>query len=278
MVYNLTLLEMKKFPKKSVVDVRKSFIGKSGRLDRISYIKEVPFDVKHEAIKDAFKAKSNAVLKWKKGKKANLKKRRKKDKSESIVICKKHIKKDTFYVRSLGKLGNTNLLSEGDTRLVKTNSGFYFHILVKVENQDFNQKYDVIALDPGVRTFMAGYSPDLCVDIGSKNVGRFYKLKLIQDKLRSKMKKVNSRKRQKLKKAYQRISNKIKHIRDEVHWKTINFLTDNFKNILIPEFNVSNIIRKERRKLNKKTVRQLLAWGHYQFRQRLIQKSYLKKS
>lgn len=233
----------------------------------------VPYDVKAEAINDAFKARNNAILKWKEGKSATLKPRKKKSLSESIVITKKNIKRNTFYPRSLGILGNTNLMSEGDTRLVKTQSGFYFHILVKskVENQD--NRFNVIALDPGVRTFMTGYSPDLGIEIANSDINKIYRLGMMRDKLVSKMTNVESRKRQKLKKAWFRVSDKIKHLRDEVHWKTINWLVTNFKNVLIPEFSVSNMVTKNNRKLHKKTVRQMLSWSHYLFRKRLIQKA-----
>lgn len=66
---------------------------------------------------------------------------------------------------------------------------------------------------------------------------------------------------------------KIRQIVDEVHWKTIRYLLDNFTNIIIPPFQLSQMVKKQERKIKSKTVRKMLCWRHYTFRQRLLTKA-----
>ena len=58
-----------------------------------------------------------------------------------------------------------------------------------------------------------------------------------------------------------------------MHRNLAKYLCKNFKHVLIPKFNVSAMVKKENRNISKKTARQMLLLGHYQFRQRLIAKA-----
>ena len=62
-------------------------------------------------------------------------------------------------------------------------------------------------------------------------------------------------------------------MQNEIHRKTIKFLTDEFDVIVIPPFEVSGMVNRKTRKISKKTVRKMLGWSHYKFRQRLISKA-----
>ncbi|RIA98502.1 hypothetical protein C1645_812558 [Glomus cerebriforme] len=53
----------------------------------------------------------------------------------------------------------------------------------------------------------------------------------------------------------------------------MNYLAKNYDVVIIPEFNVSNMVRQEMRKINSKTVWSMLTWSHYSFRQRLKHKA-----
>lgn len=44
----------------------------------------------------------------------------------------------------------------------------------------------------------------------------------------------------------------------------------NYENILIPEFQVSQMVKRGDRKLHKTTVKSMLSWSHYAFRMRLM--------
>ena len=43
--------------------------------------------------------------------------------------------------------------------------------------------------------------------------------------------------------------------------------------IVEPPFEVSNMVNRKTRKITRKTVRKMLCWVHYQFRQRLVAKA-----
>jgi transposase len=64
---------------------------------------------------------------------------------------------------------------------------------------------------------------------------------------------------------------------DDLHWKTCNWLLTHFETILLPEFAVSNMVKKrnvkKRRCISRKTTGQMLSLRHYVFRQRLIAKA-----
>ena len=66
---------------------------------------------------------------------------------------------------------------------------------------------------------------------------------------------------------------KIKHLQSELYKKSVAFFTREFDAIIIPPFEVSNMINRKTRKITRKTVRKMLRWGHYQFRQRLVAKA-----
>ena len=83
--------------------------------------------------------------------------------------------------------------------------------------------------------------------------------------------------------AYQRaISRKFQKVRrmiNDIHRKTANWVCSNYSTVLLPEFESSRMVRKQRngkriaRKINKKTVRGMLTWSHYAFRQRLLHRA-----
>ena len=61
------------------------------------------------------------------------------------------------------------------------------HLKIQVENQGPTQSDAVIALDPGVRTFMTGYDPSgQAVEWGKNDISRIYQLSHIYDKIQSK--------------------------------------------------------------------------------------------
>jgi putative transposase len=136
------------------------------------------------------------------------------------------------------------------------------------------------ALDPGVRTFQTIYSPTTGVayKIGQGDIARIYRLCLHLDRLLSikpkgfdlTQKKKGQTTRQSNQRKIKNLRLKIRHLIDEVHWKTINFLLKNFMNVVIPVFGVQTMINRRTRKISKQSVRKMLGWRHYTFRQRLI--------
>ena len=59
-------------------------------------------------------------------------------------------------------------------------------------------------------------------------------------------------------KAIFRMRKKIRQLQNEIHQKTIKFLTDEFDVIVIPPFEVSGMVNRKTQKITKKTVRRCL--------------------
>jgi putative transposase len=67
---------------------------------------------------------------------------------------------------------------------------------------------------------------------------------------------------------------KIKNLVKELHHKTAHFLCSNFKVILLPTFETSQMVRwagdpssnKVNRKIRSKTARAMMSWCHYEFK------------
>jgi putative transposase len=124
------------------------------------------------------------------------------------------------------------------------------------------------ALDPGVKIFMSMYSPDEIIQFGTNasNV-LFHESKKLDD-IVSKTSKSNHRTRQQLRKQLHRQIKRIQNKRDDLHWKTINYLTLNYKNIILPDFKTSQMVSK----LNSKVARSMNTLSFFSFKQRMITK------
>ena len=84
---------------------------------------------------------------------------------------------------------------------------------------------------------------------------------------------MGKRKRYRLRRVMRRIHLRIRNSVDEFHKKCALWLCTSYKCILLPSFDVSTMVQRGKRKINSKTARSMLTWGHYRFRQRLIGKS-----
>lgn len=121
-----------------------------------------------------------------------------------------------------------------------------------------------IALDSGIRTFQTGYSPDdLAVEIGKDCSLTLNPLLKKTDTLRSVASESNKRKNKKLFSRIKRINLKIKNKVDDLHWKTIKFLTSNYDTILVSDFKSGNLLKNK--KLGKKSKRILCLLEHFSF-------------
>jgi len=164
-------------------------------------------------------------------------------------------------------------------------------------------------LDPGVRTFLTGYSPNGKAfkvadeafhetNSGSKaknSINKLQKRLFHLQKLKKDPTRTPSQKKSTIRswnKLQLRVHNKI----DDLHWKTARCLLNDFTTIIIPPLGVSNMVRKKticlkcsvnnhgttvpdckscgkNRAINETTVKQMLTLRHGQFRSRLIEKS-----
>lgn len=130
----------------------------------------------------------------------------------------------------------------------------------------------VIALDPGVRTFLTGYDGNSFQEFGKADIGRIQRLCSHLDKLMGRIASSKNRKQKRcMLLAANRLRIRIRNLVDECHKQIANYLTNNYKIILLPTFETSQMVVKGKRKLHTKTARQMLTWGHYRFERHLKQ-------
>jgi len=244
------------------------------------WLKSTPSHIKQNSIMDAFKARKTCFSLLKNGliKKFELHFRRKKSFKDSITLPKRLIKKEGYFYKRLLcnknypeklckknkyevlKISKShkkaqNLIKEGvkyDCKITLDRCKKFWLLIpyeVKEESQNFNKK-EYVALDPGVRTFQAYFSSDgICGELGKNDLSRIHRLVKHLDNLQSKIKTTKKRKkRHRIRKAYYRLIDRIKRLINEVHKKTSRFLTKNFQTILLPEFETSKMVKKNKRK------------------------------
>jgi len=130
----------------------------------------------------------------------------------------------------------------------------------------------VIALDPGVRTFLTGYEGETVLEIGKGDIERIVRLCFHLDKL--------------IRRAYQKklgLSNAVLYFVlltksgsifamkvDELHRQTVSYLVRHYKVVFIPTFETSSMVVRAKRRINTKSIRSMLTWSHYRFKQLLI--------
>jgi putative transposase len=175
----------------------------------------------------------------------------------------------------LGQLGLAEQLPEnfGDCRLVRVHGQHYLCVPSEVSTNQPDNQGRVVALDPGVRTFLTFFSENSVGKIGQSDFSRIQRLCHHLDDLISRFSFVKAPQRRRMKKAADRMRIRIRNLIDELHHKSARFLVDNFDVILLPTFETSNMSGKATRKLRSKTVRNLLSFAHYRFKQFLKHKA-----
>ena len=124
----------------------------------------------------------------------------------------------------------------------------------------------VVALDPGVRSFLTWYSADSVGKIGEGAFFRIQRLCERLDDLLSRAAKSPSRRRRNMRRAANRMRLRIENLVIELHRQAARFLVDNFDVILLPGFETSEMVERGRRRIRSKTVRNLLTLAHYRFK------------
>lgn len=166
-----------------------------------------------------------------------------------------------------------------DCKFQRTWTGEYYLCIphaYRVDNQDSGKNDEslrVCSLDPGVRTFQTIFdaSSNCAYEVAPRDMQRIVRLCVGLDKLYSKRDKAsNARKRYSYKRASRRMTYRIQNLINEVHKQLTKHLSTNYDLIMIPKFEICQMIRKVTRKINSKTVRQMTTWAHYRFRERLL--------
>lgn len=272
--YNETLIIYKNGSEKTWDKVYQDIAEQNKEHD---YIKSVPYQIKKISVKDYREALSiNKKIAKRSGKPFEMKFKSKKNPKQSCYIPKSAISSSGIYHTIAGKLKmkerqwfeNEDI---NDCRLVLEFGKWFIVIPKEIKITPIENQEGVVAIDPGVRTFVTYFSTEgYFGKLGQGAFDRILKLNLKIDKLLSQISiEKDKNKKTNLKRKVFSIRFKIRNLIDELHWKTIKFFTSRFKVIIFPPFNVSEMVKKSNRKLPKKVVRAMNCFRFYEFKERL---------
>ncbi len=165
---------------------------------------------------------------------------------------------------------NFCVLTDGSTELTYNKGRWFAHFPVETEvGAEFTQSQRMIALDPGVRTFMTGFDGNEFSEFGSGDFARIAKLCARLDKIKSRHDKAKGRQfkhlRYCLRQAMEKLRTKIKNLRSELHKQVASYLARTYDVIFLPTFETSQMVVRKKRKLKNKTARAMMTWAFYQF-------------
>lgn len=166
------------------------------------------------------------------------------------------------------------ILTDGASELTYNKGRWFAHFPVETSpGEEFTETRRIIALDPGVRTFMTGFDGNSFLEFGNGDFSRIAKLCLHLDRLRSRHDKAKGRQfkrlRFKLRSAMEKLRTRIKNLRSEIHKQVASCLARKYDLIVLPTFETSQMVVKKARKLHSKTARAMMTWAFYQFSQTL---------
>jgi len=251
------------------------------------WIKEIPCELRDVAILDTLKALKAHRAKKKENQNGFKFRFRSRFDTQNVGISKKHWghtnKRSMFRLvlsKEVMKSAKHDPLPEKllhDSRLIRDKLHRYFLCIPIPLEQKISSSTStkIVALDPGVRTFMTTYDQDGEVhEFGKGDRTRLFRLAIAVDRLTSKraaVKKNRHRKRN-MRKAILRIYDRIRNLVDDTHKKLVNWLCETHQTILIPKFESGQMTKKEGMRLHTKSVRGMLHWAHFRFRERLLSK------
>jgi transposase len=216
----------------------------------------------------------------------NAKKKAKKDSKISTTKKRLTITKEDggFYLYSRDhpikiKIKKRNLrkpiILEKDCRIKVENGAWYLIAPYQVKPTFIPAKEVDCAIDPGSSPVFTIYS-ETCVsqikllnkkneDIIDAYVKKIDKMRSLRDKKKILKYRVKKKERD--------VKRRIDNLIDELHHKTINYLTKTYQTIILPPFETQDMVKKSR---NRFLNRNLLQLKHYQFLQRLGSKCELR--
>jgi len=257
-----------------VVELRKA-IKKQVKLEWINRYYRA--EVAGEAVRNAFKTRTQIINKRKKGLPCDYKFQSMKQKKQSFVeqrltrsFIERFYSSEEFAEESFGK-----------TTTISYELGRWFVctlIDIELSPSTENQGLKIVSIDPGVRTFATAFDGRNTVKYGDRFYGeKVFPLLLKLDNLISKKKLFHndtcdhttqffSDTTKAISKKINALRNRIGDLISDLHRRVAYDLVTNHDVILLPHFETQNMVCKEKRKINTKTVRSMLGLAHYQFK------------
>ena len=237
----------------------------------------VPFLVKAGGVIDYYLARSNAARKAKEtGKPHEVGWRTRKKPSQSCRIKPESVTRDGVYPKIAGRQIQSEYYKAIAESTFKRNNGRYI-LYVPIQDKracETQASGAVVAIDPGIRTFLTWYAGDSCGKIGENDFNRIFRLcKDLDNMIGKRAQSRNHRQRRAMKKAIERLRNQINDMINELHRKAALFLVSNFDVILLPTFETSQMTKRTQRRINTKSARSMLTFSHYRFKQYIMHKA-----
>jgi putative transposase len=290
---------LKQILRTTFVNINSDFVKEN------QWLKDVGYDIRNCAVDEFITAMKGNVTKLKNGDIDHFKmsfRSKKKMKTESFYLRKGWIKQlknatkedeDGYVTGFVLKLPNVKPVVAWagkrccqdeilmDCKFQRTKSGrLYLCVpqvlsVKRVDIQDpsnIKKSLKVCSLDPGVRTFQTIFDPNegCAYQVAPNDINRIIRLCLSLDRIISKQSKERSRMKFRLKRVERRMRFKIRNLIDEVHKQLAKHLSTHYDLILIPKFETSQMVKKGSRNIGSKSVRQMLCWSHFRFRERLL--------
>jgi putative transposase len=260
----------------AVAELKNDFNGDLQKAYRASpavpgWVRVLPGHQAQEACDQAFDAYRQA-----KRNKGEAKFKSCKARSQTIQFKPGNYKRGTWYPRSTKGLtfkASAPIPAECPygTELVYARGKWFACIPVRVEETP-TLNSGVIALDPGNRAFLTGYDGASVLEIGQGDIGRINRLCSHLDNLLSRATlSPSKRQRYKMRKAANRIRERISSLVKDLHNKVASLLVRSYKVIFLPTYGTSQMVLKSARKINRKSVRNMLTWSHAKFASHLEQ-------
>jgi len=131
-----------------------------------------------------------------------------------------------------------------------------------------------IGSDPGARKFQTCVSDTEAIKFGTNMKEKIAKRLNKIDKINNDYNLSKEQKKARSDKHYRKIENMV----DDMHWKVIKYMTDNYKRIQIGILNTQSVVSNDNKsQLEDMMKRILISMKHYEFRQRLKYKSEAKR-
>lgn len=282
-VYNKVLdAVLKRKERVNFFELRNKYVIKKNNPIVSDWETLTPKDIRASAVKDLVNnMESNfELLKRRQIRGFQLSYSSKKDRRPSIGIAKSAIKLDgrklfiyNTYLKTPIKITKRDHIPpiDRDCRLQIINNQWFLCVPYIERRQKIMNGNAFCSLDPGVRSFQTIYSNEEVVQIKT-NTELINKLHAKLDTFRS-LRKWRTISRSHWKRRENKVNIRIGNLKDELHYKTINYITNYYKVIFIPKFETQGLAKKIK---NKNINRNLMMMSHFTFRSRLKIKAFEK--
>lgn len=242
-------------------------------------------DIKDAAVFEAFTNYDNCKNAIKSGriKYFRLKYRSKKKNGMSMTLTKamlkisdgvlrftsKDFKDKVVHMTERSRKQLEQIVSIKDSKLTKKFGKYHIRIPLDVNIQKQDNLSKIIGIDPGISTFMSCYTPDKTIQIKQSDAT------FASNDLMKRLKQLRQEKKRKRikRRTMVKLELKKRYAIDELHWKSIRYLTTNYDVIFIEQFDSQGFVKGGK---SKKLNRHTNDLKHFQFRQRLLYKAHAR--